>query len=314
MAQAKPPYIIFYLDDLDALEPFSDAERGRLLTSLLQYGRTGAAEGLSGNERFLFPMLRARIDRDFQAYEEKCNQNAENGKKGGAPIGNKNATKKKRNAPETTETTEAVRNKPKQPNACKTTETSQEEVEAEEIYSRHRRLSAPARASDMPHPASAEGTAADSPEQSEVVSAAMLAAASVGMPEPDPRVDPELGKVMSFYLNRINSTPSNMSIEILGEFAKVMESGVIIRAMEHAIDEHKPIWSYIHGTLKAYKAKGIRTLEDWQRSEDEHDREKNQRREDMRNASNRRNYQGHGDGTPPSDPDPLRGFTTECPW
>ncbi len=66
------------MDDLDALEPLGDAERGRLLTSLLQYSRTGAAEELRGNERFLFPMFRARIDRDFQAYEEKCTKNSEN--------------------------------------------------------------------------------------------------------------------------------------------------------------------------------------------------------------------------------------------
>ena len=37
----KAKYILFYLDDLEALEPYSDAERGRLLTALLRYGKTG---------------------------------------------------------------------------------------------------------------------------------------------------------------------------------------------------------------------------------------------------------------------------------
>lgn len=87
-------YIKVYLDLLEALEPFGDAERGRLFTALLEYGRTGAAPGLSGNERFLFPMIRAQLDRDGASYDARCETNAANGKKGGAPSGNSNAKKK----------------------------------------------------------------------------------------------------------------------------------------------------------------------------------------------------------------------------
>lgn len=73
-----PTYIPFFFDDLDALEPLGDAERGRLLTALLKYGMTGAVEKLSGNERFLFPMFRGRIDRFFESYNETCKKNREN--------------------------------------------------------------------------------------------------------------------------------------------------------------------------------------------------------------------------------------------
>ena len=57
-------YLKVFVDYLDAIEPLSDAERGRLFTALLEYGRTGVAPQLGGNERFLFPMMKAQIDRE----------------------------------------------------------------------------------------------------------------------------------------------------------------------------------------------------------------------------------------------------------
>lgn len=80
-------YIKLFVDYLDAIEPLGDAERGRLFTSLLTYARTGEVPQLGGNERFLFPMMRAQIDRDTLSKEElsakrsearrknKCEQN-----------------------------------------------------------------------------------------------------------------------------------------------------------------------------------------------------------------------------------------------
>ena len=76
-------YIKIFVDCLDAIEPLDDGERGRLFTALLQYARTGEATGLQGNERFLFPMLRAQLDREAAAYETICNTNRINGAKGG---------------------------------------------------------------------------------------------------------------------------------------------------------------------------------------------------------------------------------------
>ena len=64
---ADMTYIKMFVDYLDAIEPLGDAERGRLFTSLLEYARTGEAPQLGGNERFLFPMMRAQIDRDNAA-------------------------------------------------------------------------------------------------------------------------------------------------------------------------------------------------------------------------------------------------------
>lgn len=87
MASKEPVYIKLFLDYLDALEPFSYVERGRLFTALLEYGKTGEAPQLTGNERFLFPMMKAQIDRDFAAWREKDESlhdvRADAGRKGG---------------------------------------------------------------------------------------------------------------------------------------------------------------------------------------------------------------------------------------
>ena len=78
---SSPTYIPFFLDDLDALEPLCDDERGRLFTSLLQYGKTGELTELSGNEKYLFPMFKGRIDRFYKSYQETCERNKNNIKK-----------------------------------------------------------------------------------------------------------------------------------------------------------------------------------------------------------------------------------------
>lgn len=75
---SRPTYIPFFLDDIEALEPLGDAERGRLFTALLEYGRLGATEKVSGNERFLYPMFKARIDRFYKSYDETCERNKAN--------------------------------------------------------------------------------------------------------------------------------------------------------------------------------------------------------------------------------------------
>lgn len=65
-----------------SIEPLNDAERGRLFTALLEYSETGIAPELRGNERFIFPMMRAQIDRDNNKYREVVSARAEAGKKG----------------------------------------------------------------------------------------------------------------------------------------------------------------------------------------------------------------------------------------
>lgn len=71
-------YFQAYHSILEAMEQLDDAERGRLFTALLIYSETGEAPELTGNERFVFPALRGQIDRDAEAYAEKCRKLAMN--------------------------------------------------------------------------------------------------------------------------------------------------------------------------------------------------------------------------------------------
>lgn len=74
-------YFCAYHSYLDALEPLTDAERGRLFVACLKYSKSGEVERLSGNERFVFPVFRGQIDRDNAKYANKCKKQADNANK-----------------------------------------------------------------------------------------------------------------------------------------------------------------------------------------------------------------------------------------
>ena len=60
------------------MEQLNDAEKGRLFTACLIYSKTGEAPQLRGNERFVFPTLKAQIDRDKATYDSRCKKNSDN--------------------------------------------------------------------------------------------------------------------------------------------------------------------------------------------------------------------------------------------
>jgi hypothetical protein len=60
------------------MEELNDTERGRLFTACLIYSKTGEAPQLRGNERFVFPTLKAQIDRDKATYDSRCKKNSDN--------------------------------------------------------------------------------------------------------------------------------------------------------------------------------------------------------------------------------------------
>ena len=49
------------------IEALSDAEAGRLMKALWKYADTGAKQNLTGNEKFIFAMCTAEIDKDSEA-------------------------------------------------------------------------------------------------------------------------------------------------------------------------------------------------------------------------------------------------------
>lgn len=129
-------------------------------------------------------------------------------------------------------------------------------------------------------------------------------------PEAEAPKDPELAKAMSFYLDKVNATPSTTSLAELQGYVKDMGADVCIKAMEYAIDEHKATWSYIRATLRAYSQRGIHNMADLMRAQEEFERKK------AGGHTNGNNPGGNGkhgapQGGPAPGADPLKGFHRE---
>lgn len=71
-------YVCLYHSYLDAIQPLTDEERGRLLVAILTYGKTGIPPEMTGNERFVFPTIKSQMDRDDEKYKDRCKKNASN--------------------------------------------------------------------------------------------------------------------------------------------------------------------------------------------------------------------------------------------
>ncbi len=110
------PYVCLYARYLETLAPFSDAERGRIMTGMLLYATTGEVPAFEGNERFIFPTIQAQIDRDREAYKKRVEVNRANGAKGGRP--------KNPSVSEETQKSDGFFSKPKKPNTKKKTKTN----------------------------------------------------------------------------------------------------------------------------------------------------------------------------------------------
>ena len=74
-------YLKVFTDFAEAIEPLSEAERGRLFTAMLQYASTGETAELKGAERFVWPTAKQNIDRTRAEVE----RNSACGSKGGRP-------------------------------------------------------------------------------------------------------------------------------------------------------------------------------------------------------------------------------------
>lgn len=72
-------FLKLFADMEQLFEPYTDEERGRLLTAMMAYAFRGEDTEFEGNERFLWPVLRRHIEQCI-AYSDRM---AELGRKGG---------------------------------------------------------------------------------------------------------------------------------------------------------------------------------------------------------------------------------------
>lgn len=110
-------YIKVFCDMSETVDELSDAEAGRLFKALLHYGgKLQTVDQLPGQEKLIFKILKAQIDRDREAFKRKANAVRENGKLGGRPP---------KNLKKPTETKENLK-KPKKPTWFSENQNSQD--------------------------------------------------------------------------------------------------------------------------------------------------------------------------------------------
>ena len=129
MDEGKKGFIMF-LSFADIIQELTDEEAGRLLKAIMQH--EGGEEVDLGNDRLLkvaYTAITADIDRQGEKWEKTRYARSESGKLGGAPKGNKNASKNKQ---EQTETNKNKQNKQEQTETNKNKQNKHEvEVEVE---------------------------------------------------------------------------------------------------------------------------------------------------------------------------------------
>lgn len=86
-----------------------------------------------------------------------------------------------------------------------------------------------------------------------------------------------LGAVMTLFMNRINPTPSQMTLDKLKCYVETLSPEVCLRAINKAIDGgvEKQNWNYIQGILRNLTKQKVHSVEEWDRLEAERERRKN---------------------------------------
>ena len=79
----KPNYFQLFIDNREQFELLSDAQAGRLMKALFAYAESGELPELEDDQclRIMFSFLRGNIDREFENYDRRCEQNRANAKK-----------------------------------------------------------------------------------------------------------------------------------------------------------------------------------------------------------------------------------------
>lgn len=79
---AERPGIMIYFDLEPALSMLSDAEAGQLFRAAMEYGHYGTVPEFDGLLAMAWSFVQPKIDRDNEAYQKKCMDNAYNRYKG----------------------------------------------------------------------------------------------------------------------------------------------------------------------------------------------------------------------------------------
>ena len=87
--EEKKASFILYHEHFELFAPLNQKQRGDLVTAIFEHECGGDIPKLDKQTKMAFISIRQDLVRNGKAYEERCRQNKENGKKGGRPPINK---------------------------------------------------------------------------------------------------------------------------------------------------------------------------------------------------------------------------------
>lgn len=91
----KPGFLI-YKSNYELIKVLSMEQRGEMFTALFEYAISSTEPDFSGRSdeqamQMLFSIFKITMDADEARYKHRCEQNSENGKKGGRPKSNRDS-------------------------------------------------------------------------------------------------------------------------------------------------------------------------------------------------------------------------------
>lgn len=89
-----------------------------------------------------------------------------------------------------------------------------------------------------------------------------------------PQNDPGLGRVMTLYMDKIDRDPSPDSMDKLTGYYRNLGEEICTRAIYRAMDAGARKWFYVQGVFQKILSQGVRTIEDWDRLDAQHEKEK----------------------------------------
>lgn len=229
-----------YLEEMDHL---SDAEYGRLIRALQHYSITGEEpEKLSGQEKGHWKRVRNREDRYRESFDASDRAKSERGARAANARWNK------------TKNANACTSIHKDANGCKQMLDDASDAKTDTD-------------SETDTDADAEYISPPAPPARERESEG----GNAGGEGPDPFLNVELGRVMTYFLDKLNPMPPSLAVEGLKNYTASLGADVVIHAMEICLGEKKTNWSYLRRILMRYESEGLRSMEAVRSSEQEHD-------------------------------------------
>ena len=229
---AGRPGFMMYFDLAPALSKLTDEEAGMLFKAIMDYASTGEVQNLPGICDFAFEVIRPRIDKDREAYEETCRKNNY--------IAYIREAKRKGNS--YLEYDEWLTNSPS-------------------VHSGNQALPS-VHSGNQASPSVHSGNQLNSTTTQQQLNSTTTQIINNNNDNGLP-YSAKVGAVMSDYLNRINPAASPMSLEELQAYAEDLGADVCKRAFDIALDNKKTTWPYIRAILQDKQAQGVRSLADW---------------------------------------------------